>query len=72
MANETNEANDKKDKSIITGLLAGALAGVALGLMFAPKAGRETRDLVRRKRRDYTSAVREKIREKGNSREKDE
>ncbi len=72
MANETNEANDKKDKSIITGLLAGALAGVALGLMFAPKAGRETRDLVRRKRRDYTSAVREKIRKKGNSREKDE
>ena len=66
-----NEANDNKGKNIgktlIGGILAGAVAGAALGLLFAPKVGRETRDLVQRKSRDYTNTVREKIRRRGNS-----
>jgi gas vesicle protein len=60
-------ANDNKGKTLIGGILAGAVAGAALGLLFAPKVGRETRDLVQRKSRDYTNTVREKIRRRGNS-----
>jgi len=62
-----SEPNDNKGKSLIAGILTGALAGAALGLLFAPKVGRETRDLVQRKSRDYTSTIREKIRRRGNS-----
>ncbi len=45
-----------------TGAWSCLLVSPALGLMFAPKAGRETRELVRRKSRDYTSTIRDKIR----------
>ena len=39
---------DEKDAGSFTlGFLIGALAGVAIGFLFAPKPGRETRTLLR-------------------------
>jgi gas vesicle protein len=43
------------------GLIAGALAGAVGALLLAPKAGKDTRDLVRRKGSEYISTVREKL-----------
>ena len=68
MANEPIDNKGKNEgKTLIGGILTGAVAGAALGLLFAPKVGKETRDLVQRKSRDYTSTVREKIRRRGKS-----
>jgi gas vesicle protein len=39
--------NDRDSGSFISGLLVGAVVGVALGLLFAPQSGKETRELVR-------------------------
>jgi gas vesicle protein len=47
-------------------LIAGALAGVVGALLLAPKAGKDTRDLVRRKGGEYISTVREKLRRRKN------
>jgi gas vesicle protein len=43
------------------GLIVGALAGVVGALLLAPKAGKDTRDLVSRKGSEYISTVREKL-----------
>ena len=43
------------------GLIAGTLAGVVGALLLAPKAGKDTRDLVSRKGSEYISTVREKL-----------
>ncbi len=40
-----------------TGLIVGSLAGAAAGMMFAPKAGRETRDSVRRQSGRYAGTL---------------
>ncbi len=54
---------------LITGLVAGALAGAVAGILFAPKPGRESREIVgakaeeiRSKTGDYIGTVKEKIR----------
>ena len=51
----------RKGGSSIGVLITGALAGVVGALLFAPKAGKDTRDLVSRKSKEYISAVREKL-----------
>jgi gas vesicle protein len=54
--------------NIITGVIAGALVGTVLGLMVAPKPGKETRQIVasragewRIKAGDYVGTLRQKI-----------
>ena len=42
-------------------LIAGVAAGVVGALLLAPKAGKDTRDLVKRKGGEYISVVREKL-----------
>ena len=39
------------------GFLAGAAIGVALGFLFAPRPGRETRELIREKAEDWRERV---------------
>ena len=55
--------------NLITGLLAGAIIGAAAGILFAPKPGRETRQVVGAKAVDlrdraggYIGNIKERIR----------
>ena len=48
--------------ALVGGLIAGAVAGAVAALMLAPKAGKETRDLVKTKGGEYIGALRERIR----------
>ncbi|PKB80763.1 MAG: hypothetical protein BZY88_07910 [SAR202 cluster bacterium Io17-Chloro-G9] len=59
----------EKSNSVITGIITGAVVGTVVGLLFAPKTGRETRDIVatragviRQKAGDYVGNLREKMR----------
>ena len=54
---------------MVTGLIAGALLGTIAGLLFAPKLGKESREIVttravefRQKAGDYVDTLRQKIR----------
>jgi len=58
-----------KPNNLITGIITGALVGTVIGLLFAPKSGKETRDIVvtragviRQKAGDYVGNMREKMR----------
>ncbi len=42
----------KPGNSFITGLLAGALVGGVIALLYAPKSGKETREQIKRKLAD--------------------
>ncbi len=53
------------DGQLIRGLIAGTLVGAAIGLLFAPKAGKETREVVRSKTGAYATALRERFRRSG-------
>ena len=57
---------------MVTGLITGALLGTIAGLLFAPKLGKETREIVttravefRQKAGDYVDTLRQKIRKGG-------
>lgn len=57
---------------LVTGLIAGAALGAIAGLLFAPKLGKETREIVttralefRQKAGDYVGTLRQKIRRGG-------
>ena len=49
------------------GLIAGTLDGVVGALLLAPKAGKDTRDLVRRKGSESFSTLREKLQKRTSS-----
>ena len=58
-----------KPNNLVTGLIAGAVVGTVIGLLFAPKTGKESRDIVatragimRQKAGDYVGTLREKMR----------
>ena len=38
---------EDSNNGLVTGFILGAAAGIAIGLMLAPKPGRDTRELVR-------------------------
>ncbi len=44
----------------VTGLLAGALVGTAIGMLMAPKPGNETRQIVRERAGEYLGTARER------------
>jgi len=50
-----------KTGRFVTGLIVGSLTGAAAGLLFAPRSGRETRDVVRHKTGHYVGALRERF-----------
>ncbi len=45
----------------VTGLLVGSLTGATVGLLLAPRSGRETRDVVRHKTGHYVGTLRERF-----------
>ena len=49
----------------VTGFIVGAVAGVAIGLLAAPKTGKETREIIRHKTGDYAGTLRERFRRGG-------
>ena len=51
--------NEGSGSSFATGFLVGAVIGVAVGFLYAPKSGHETRELIREK----AGEVREKAEE---------
>jgi len=55
-------ADNGLDK-FITGLLAGALVGTAIGMLMAPKPGTESRQIVRERAGEYLGTARERGRE---------
>ncbi len=53
---------------LVTGLLAGAIVGAVVGILFAPKTGKQTREIVvnrageiRKKTGDYVGSLRQRI-----------
>jgi gas vesicle protein len=55
--------SDKETGSFAIGFILGAIAGVAIGFLYAPKAGRETRALLKEKAgeiREKASEMKEK------------
>ena len=55
-------ADNGLDK-FVTGLFAGALVGAALGLLLAPKPGKETRQIVRERAGEYLGTARARAEE---------
>ena len=53
---------ERKGGSLIAGLIVGALAGVAAGLLLAPKAGKETQAIVKDKGGRYIGNLRDRLR----------
>lgn len=41
--------NDRDSTSFLTGLILGAVVGLAIGFLYAPKSGKETRELLKEK-----------------------
>ncbi len=50
-----------KTGRFVTGLIVGSLTGAAVGLLFAPRSGRESRDVVRHKSGHYAGTMRERF-----------
>ena len=41
--------NDRDSSSFITGLILGTVVGLAIGFLYAPQTGKETRELLKEK-----------------------
>jgi gas vesicle protein len=54
-------SNDRSN--VLVALLAGIAAGAALGILFAPASGKETRDNIRRKGREYGGDLNDLVKE---------
>ena len=59
----------EKPNKLVTGIIAGAVVGTVIGLLFAPRTGKESREIVatragviRQRAGDYVGNLREKIR----------
>ena len=39
--------NDRNASSFLTGLILGAVVGLAIGFLYAPQSGKETRELLK-------------------------
>jgi len=50
--------NNRKSALFSTGLIVGALSGAAIALLFAPKSGKETREIVKTRAGDVWQKVR--------------
>ncbi len=50
-----------KTGRFVTGLILGSLMGGTVGLLLAPRSGRETRDVVRHKTGNYVGTLRERL-----------
>ncbi len=50
-----------KTGRFVTGLIVGSLMGGTVGLILAPRSGRETRDVVRHKTGHYVGTLRERF-----------
>ena len=48
------------NSKVVVGLLAGLAAGVALGLLFAPDKGSETRDKLSQSLKDFGDSIKDK------------
>jgi len=59
------EKQKKKESAqkVISGLAIGAAIGGAIGILFAPKAGKETRQEISGKVKETTAATKEKVKE---------
>jgi gas vesicle protein len=55
---------DTMNNAPMTAFLMGSLLGVAAGLLFAPKSGRESREMIRQTARENVDKMREKARQK--------
>ncbi len=52
-------------KKLVTGIIIGAAVGAALGILFAPDSGKETRKKIAKKGTDLGDTVRNKFNELG-------
>ena len=59
----------EKPNRLVTGIVAGAVVGTIIGLLFAPRTGKESREIVatragviRQRAGDYVGNLREKMR----------
>ncbi|MFN0082364.1 MAG: YtxH domain-containing protein [Ferruginibacter sp.] len=52
-------------KKLLTGVILGAAAGAALGILFAPEKGKDTRKKIAKKSTDLSDSVRNKFNELG-------
>ena len=50
-----------KTGRFVTGLIVGSLMGGTVGLLFAPRSGKETREVVRHKTGHYVGTLRERF-----------
>jgi len=51
----------ENNSDLLVGFIVGGLIGVTLGLLFAPKSGKETREDIARKAKDGFKQVKEKV-----------
>ena len=57
-------SNGKSTGKVVAGLAAGAVVGAALGLLFAPNPGKQTRDKVRSKGQRTIGLLRDRYQKK--------
>lgn len=57
---KNRKEKSKTKKNIAVGATVGILAGIAGGLLFAPKAGKETRESLKESANDLTSTAKDK------------